>query len=127
MSNEELVKEFYVAFKNHDKNTCLKLCDEEIEWQTSEGMPNGGKYIGRDNVFEDYFPNMLKNFNEFHAIPEKILDLKEHIMVTGKYVGVSTKNKKFEVLFSHVYKIENGKITKFRQFTDTEVIQKSLN
>jgi len=70
---------------------------------------------------------MLKNFKEFHAIPEQILDLKEHIMVTGKYVGISKKGKEFEVLFSHVYKIEKNKIIKFRQFTDTVIIQKALN
>jgi len=127
MSNEELIKQFYVAFKNHDKETYLKLCDKNIEWQTAEGMPNGGNYIGVEEVFENYFPNMLKNFKEFHAIPEQILDLKEHIMVTGKYVGISKNDKKFEVLFSHVYKIEKNKIIKFRQFTDTSVIQKALN
>ena len=34
MSNEELIKQFYVAIKNHDKETYLKLCDKNIEWQT---------------------------------------------------------------------------------------------
>jgi len=127
MSNEELIKQFYVAFKNNDKETYLKLCDENIEWQTAEGMPNEGNYIGKEEVFKNYFPNMLKNFKEFHAIPEQILDLKEHIMVTGKYVGISIKGKKFEVSFSHVYKIEKNKIIKFRQFTDTTIIQKALS
>jgi len=127
MSNEELIKQFYVAFKNNDKETYLKLCDENIEWQTAEGMPNESNYIGKEEVFKNYFPNMLKNFKEFHAIPEQILDLKEHIRVTEKYVGISIKDKKFEVSFSHVYKIEKNKIIKFRQFTDTAIIQKALS
>ena len=109
MSNEELIKQFYVAFKNHDKETYLKLCHKNIEWQTAEGMPNGGNYIGVDQVFENYFPNMLKNFKEFHAIPEQILDLKEHIMVTGKYVGISKKDKEFEVRLEKISK-ENEKL-----------------
>ena len=44
MSNEELIKQFYIAFKNKDESTYLKLCDDNIEWITSEGMSNGGTY-----------------------------------------------------------------------------------
>ena len=80
MSNEELIKKFYTAFKNQDKQTCLQLCHENIEWQLMDGMPNGGKYVGREQVFDNYFPNMLKNFKEFHIIPENFLKFDEKII-----------------------------------------------
>ena len=123
MTNEDLVKKFYVAFKENDIATCLKLCDDNIEWTTMEGMPNGGKYVGVKQIFENYFPKMLSNFKEFHAIPEQITSLKDHVMVNGKYHGVSKSNKKFNVSFSHVYLIQEDKIVQFRQFTDTKIIQ----
>ena len=127
MSNVELIKKFYIAFKNQDKETIFALCDDEIQWQLTEGMPNGGTYIGKKDVFEGYFPKMLSNFKEFHAVPEQFTDMKDHVMVTGMYSGVSNSGKSFEVPFSHVYKIENNKISQFRQFTDTQKIQESLN
>jgi hypothetical protein len=126
MSNEELIKQFYIAFKNKDENTYLKLCDDNIEWITSEGMPNGGTYTGKKEVFENYFPNMLANFKEFHAIPDQILDLEDHIMVNGKYLGVTKHDKKLNVSFSHVFLIKENKIKQFRQFTDTQKIQDVL-
>ena len=127
MSNEELIKKFYTAFKNKDTETCLKLCHENIQWQLMEGMPNGGKYVGRKQVFENYFPNMLKNFKEFHATPEQFLNFDEHVMVSGRYYGVSNNDKVFDVQFSHVYLIKENKIIQFRQFTDTQKIQDCLN
>lgn len=127
MSNEELIKQFYVAFKNKDEKTCLKLCDENIEWITMDEMPNGGTYNGKKQVFENYFPNMLSHFKEFHAIPEQITGLKDHVMVTGRYHGVSKQDKKFDVSFSHVYLVEENKIQQFRQFTDAQKIQETLN
>ncbi len=126
MSNKELVKQFYVAFKNKDECTYLKLCDDDIEWITSEGMPNGGIYTGKKEIFENYFPNMLANFKEFHAIPDQILDLGNHIMVNGKYKGVTKYDKKLDVSFSHVFLIKENKIKQFRQFTDTQKIQDVL-
>ena len=127
MSNIELIKKFYESFKNKDRETYLAICDDRIIWQTAEGMPNAGKYTGKVEVFENYFPKMLSNFKEFHAVPEQITDMKDHIMVTGRYIGVSNKNKKFEVPFSHVYHIHKNKIIQFRQFTDTNKIQDSLS
>lgn len=127
MTNAELIKKFYIAFKNKDKKTYMTLCDENIEWITMDEMPNGGKYIGRAEVFENYFPNMLSNFKEFHAILEQITCLKDHVMVIGRYRGISKQDKKFDVSFSHVYLIEGNKIKQFRQFTDAQKIQESLN
>ena len=126
MTNVELIKKFYHAFKNKDTETCRSLCDENIEWQLSEGMPNGGVFVGKDAIFKEYFPKMLSNFKEFHSIPEHISDMKDHVMVTGKYQGTSKKGKSFEVSFSHVYHIKDDKIVQFRQFTDTEKITESL-
>ncbi len=127
MSNVELIKKFYLAFKNKDKDVLLDCCDEKIQWQLSDGMPNGGTYLGKQAIFDEYFPKMLSNFKEFHAVPEQFTDLKYYVMVTGKYSGVSINNKSFEVSFSHVYNIQNNKIIQFRQFTDTQKIQDSLN
>ncbi|MGY5148141.1 MAG: nuclear transport factor 2 family protein [Candidatus Nitrosopumilus sp. bin_7KS] len=126
MTNVELISKFYHAFKNKDFETYLRLCDDNIEWQLSEGMPNGGVFVGKDEVFKEYFPKMLSNFVEFHAIPEHISDMEDHVMVTGKYQGISKKGKSFDVPFSHVYHIKNNKIIQFRQFTDTEKITESL-
>ncbi|MGQ0771852.1 MAG: nuclear transport factor 2 family protein [Nitrososphaerota archaeon] len=126
MSNVELIKKFYTAFKNKDKQTYLSICDNKIEWITMVGMPSGGRYFGIKGVFEDYFPRMLGNFAEFHAIPETYLGSKDHVVVIGRYQGVSKHGKKFDAPFSHIYQIKDSKIIKFRQFTDTQKIQESL-
>ena len=127
MSNEELIKKFYLAFKNKDMKTINQLCDEQIEWNTLKGMPHGGRYVGLKAIFDDYFANMLSNFEEFHAIPGTYLDAKDHIIVIGRYEGISIKKKKFDVPFSHIYEIKENKIIKFIQFTDTQKLQESLN
>jgi uncharacterized protein len=90
------------------------------------GMPNGGKYVGVKAIFEDYFPNMLSNFKEFHANPEEFLESKDNVIVLGRYLGVSKIGKTFDVPFSHIYDIKENKILKFRQFTDTQKIHESL-
>lgn len=127
MENLELIKKFYNAFKNKDMQIIHQLCDENLEWNTLKGMPHGGKYVGLKAIFEDYFANMLSNFKEFHAVPEEFLESSEHVIVIGRYTGISKQEKEFNVPFSHIYEIKGNKIIKFRQFTDTQQIQESLN
>lgn len=122
MSNEEIVKRLYIAFKNKDQKTCLDLCDENIEWITMDEMPNGGTFVGKTEVFCNYFPKMLANFKEFHAVPEQIITLNNHIMVVGRYHGISKNDRRFDVSFSHIYLIKEQKIKQFRQFTDAQKI-----
>ncbi|CAD6522381.1 Ketosteroid isomerase-related protein [metagenome] len=127
MSNVEIIQQLYLSFKNKDLQRIDQLCDKDIEWITMNEMPHGGTYVGFKAIFEDYFPKMLSNFKEFHAIPETFLDSKNQVVVLGIYDGISKTNKKFQVPFTHVYEIKENKIIKFRQFTDTQRIHKSLN
>ena len=53
-----------------------QLCDKKIEWTTLKGMPFGGTYVGLDEIFGNYFPNMLcqilMNFMQFHKITSNL-------------------------------------------------------
>jgi ketosteroid isomerase-like protein len=127
MSDVELVKKFYSLFKAGDKQGYLLLCDDTIEWNAMEGMPAGGRYVGKDSVFGGYFPKMLANFAEFHASAEEYLDAGDSIVVLGRYSGKSKAGKEFKAPFAHVYAVRDGRIASFRQYTDTAVIQQALS
>ena len=126
LGNVDLIKDFYNYFKKQDKLSYLKLCDDNIEWITMRDMPNGGRYVSKQEVFEQYFPKMLSNFKEFHATPEEFLDEGDNVIVLGKYHGIGSGDKKFQSPFVHVYTIRDKKIIKFRQYTDTIKIQDVL-
>jgi len=124
-TNVDLIKKFYISLKAQDKQY-LQLCDDGIEWTVMESMPNGGIYVGKKAVFEEYFPNLFSAFAEFHAITEEFLDAGDRVIVFGKYQMMAKKSKKkFESPFAHVYAIKNGKIAKFVQYADTVKIQKA--
>ena len=126
--NVDLVKEFYLQFKKQSKQSYMDLIDDNVEWITMEYMPNGGKYIGKSDVFEKYFPAMLSNFKEFHAIADEYLDVEnDSVLVLGSYTVKPKENTHdIKIPFAHIYKIRNKKIHKFRQYTDTAKIHKTL-
>ena len=124
-NNEKLVKDFYNSFKNKDQ-VYRSLCQDSIEWITMDGMPNGGKYIGRKSVFEEYFPRMLSNFEEFHANPTKFLCVDDEVIVFGEYKGLTKIGKNFIAPFCHLYTIKDSRIFRFKQYTDTQIIHEAM-
>jgi uncharacterized protein len=124
-NNEKLVKDFYDSFKNRGqvhRNFCL----DNIEWITMDGMPNGGRYVGLESVFEEYFPKMLSNFEEFHANPTEFLCIDNKVIVFGTYCGQTKIGKNFIVPFCHLYTIKDDKIFQFKQYTDTQIIHEAM-
>lgn len=124
-NNENLVRDFYVSFKNKDQGY-RNFCQDNIEWVTMDGMPNGGRYVGLKSVFEEYFPKMLSNFEEFHANPTEFLCIDEKVIVFGRYCGQTKKGKNFTVPFCHLYTIKDDKIFRFEQYTDTQILHEAM-
>lgn len=86
-------------------------------------MPNGGTHIGKKDVFDGYFPKLFANFSEFHVAIDEFTEAENRVIVFGTYKIISKSGKKFDAPFVHVYIIQDNKIAKFRQYTDTQEIQ----
>lgn len=125
-NNEKLVRDFYDSFKKNKDQVYRYYCQDNIEWIAMDGMPNGGRYIGVKSVFEEYFPKMLSNFKEFHANPIELLCVDDKVIVFGIYYGQTKIGKKFTVPFCHLYRIKDGKIFQFKQYTDTQIIHEAM-
>jgi uncharacterized protein len=123
--NEKLVKDFYDSFRNKDQ-VYSSFCQDNIEWIAMDGMPNGGRYVGLKSVFEEYFPRMLSNFEEFHANPTEFLCIDDKVIVFGRYYGRTKTGKDFVVPFCHLYTIKDDKIFRFNQYTDTQKIHEAI-
>jgi ketosteroid isomerase-like protein len=122
--NIELVKKFYALFGKQDRQF-LELCYDDIEWTVMKNMPNGGTHRGKKAVFDEYFPKLFAKFAEFHADIDEFTAVDDRVIVFGTYKITSKSKKKFDAPFVHIYTIQNNKITKFRQYSDTVEIQRA--
>ncbi|WP_218959050.1 nuclear transport factor 2 family protein [Baaleninema simplex] len=123
MSNTaiEIVQKWYAT---HDRS----LIDSECVWEIAEGFPNGGKYITEKEIFEDFFPGLLQNFEDFVAEVDSIFDAIDMIVALGYYRGHTRANhSRINLPFVHLWKIKNNKIVWLKNFTDTLVLYRILH
>jgi ketosteroid isomerase-like protein len=108
-----------------DVNAFLALLADDVEWDIAEGFPNGGVHRGRDATVRDFFP-FLADFDEFCARGDEYFEAGDHVIVLGRYFGVSKRGPRVQSRFAHFWTIRDGKVARLQQTADTLLIAQAL-
>jgi ketosteroid isomerase-like protein len=117
-----LIRKLYDAMG--DVKTFKSLLADDVEWDIAAGFPKGGVYRGIDGVF-DFFA-LTADFDKFYAKGDEYFESGDHVIVLGRYFGVTKKGRSVEVRFGHFWTIRDGKIARLQQTGDTLLIARAL-
>lgn len=121
------IRNLYDAFARRDVAAVRAALAPNVTWTEAEGFPYGGTYAGPAAVFLNVLMKLETEWVGFSAVPKEFIADGERVVVLGEYSGVyRATGKRFSAPFAHVWKIENGKVGVFRQYTDTAVVQRAL-
>ena len=127
--NTQIVKNAYAAFQRGDIGGVLATLDDSIEWQAvigTEGVvPHAGVRRGTNGVAE--FFQLLGGTMDFHAFePQEFIAEGDQVAVVGKYKAqVKQTAKTIESGWVMVFTLKNGKVVRFREFTDSAQLVKA--
>ncbi|MEN3363387.1 MAG: uncharacterized protein V7606_661 [Burkholderiales bacterium] len=124
--NVEMIRGLYAAFAKGDVPTVLGKLDSNIVWNEADSSPyaDGNPYIGPDRIAQGVFTRLGSDWESFSAVPEEALDAGETVVILGNYNGTFKKNgNELNAQFAHVWRVKNGKVTGFQQYTDTAQYQ----
>ena len=118
-----LIQTLYAAMG--DVNSFKSLLADDVEFDIAEGFPNGGVYRGLDTTFNEFFP-FLADFDEFYAEGDEYFEAGDHVIVLGRYCGVTKKARRVQSRFAHFWTIRDGKVARLQQTADTLLIAQAL-
>ena len=127
--NINLVKSTYDCFFRGDIEGLLANHSDDIDWQVygPSEIPTSGLRLGKEEVVQ-FFQQVSENFEFTKFDVQQYVAQGDTVVALGEYAGTTkTAGKEFEMHFAHVMTIENGKATKFREFTDTAAVIKALS
>jgi hypothetical protein len=103
-SHLEMIRGAYESFARGDVPAVLALLAPDVSWTEL-----GSEWEG------------------FSAVPEEFVVEADTVVALGQYSGTyKTTGKGFTAPFTHVWNFRNDKVVRFRQYTDTAVVQKAL-
>jgi uncharacterized protein len=127
MTNVATVQALFDAFANRDTVAIRRLFDPQIESVQNDGFPNGGRHVGADTVLKDVFARFGTEWSAWRAVVTEWLDAGETVVALGEYCGThQATGRSMTAAFAHVYDVRDGRITRFRQYTDTALVRDTM-
>ena len=123
VQNLRLVQGLYEAFGARDRERILEIMHPEIEWIQNEGFPGGGLHKGAVHVLDDVLSQFRHDWDNWRARVTEWQDAGATVIAIGGSEGTyEATGKQLVAAFAHVYDIKDGRVVRFRQFTDTALI-----
>ncbi len=120
MNNLRTVQELYDAFGRKDDARLRQLLAVDVEWIQCAGFPGGARRHGVEEVLEKVFAGLHGEWRDWRVEIDEYLDAGASIVALGRYAGTHGQTgRSMEAVFAHVYDVKDGRVTRFRQFTDT--------
>jgi uncharacterized protein len=117
-----VVRQVYDAFARGDVPAVLATFDAQIDWREAEGYAyaDGNPYIGPDAVLQGVFGRLMADFDGFTVTPQEFLATPDAVVTLGRYTGTHKgSGRPLDAQFAHVWRVHDGKIHRFQQYTDT--------
>lgn len=119
--NVALIRKLYDAFGRGDIRTIVDNVTQDVEW-TSEGpssVPWYGKKRGPQQV-QEFFDALAATQDNMKLTMEDFIAQDDGVATFGRYrARVRATGRDFDTPVAHLFRIRNGKVSRFLNFGDT--------
>jgi ketosteroid isomerase-like protein len=118
----ELVESLYEAFGKGDVPYVLGTFAPELVWNEAENFlyADRNPYVGPQAVLEGVFLRLATEWDGFGVSVAEIVASGDTAVALGRYRGMyKASGAAVDAQFVHVWRVADGKIVRFQQYTDT--------
>jgi uncharacterized protein len=124
--NVQVVKDFFAAIGSYNEHDLLALVSEDIEWIIpGDGWPLAGTHRGHEElaaVLEKASEEVEMTYPE----PPEFVAQGDRVLVVGVATGkIKATNKPFKDNWVFDITVRNGKVTKIREYIDTQALARA--
>ena len=124
--NVQVVKDFFAAMGSGDKQGLVALAAENIEWIVpGEDWPLAGTHRGHAELAA-LLQKASEELETTYPEPPDFVAQGNRVMVIGVATGtIKATNKPFKDNWVFDITVRNGKVTKIREFIDTQALARA--
>jgi ketosteroid isomerase-like protein len=126
-TNHDIIKAHYDASDRGDLEGMLAPLAPDVRWTEMAGFPYAGTYVGPDEVRANVFERIGAEWDGYTAAITELIDGGDTVVGLGTYSGTfKATGRAFEARVAHVWRLENGRVVRFEQFTDTALVRDAV-
>jgi uncharacterized protein len=128
--NVELIKRVYEAFGKGDIDIIIGSLADQLVWRfdAPSEIPYAGEYETPDQVKEGFFGSLASTQKDYALKTDEFIAQDDKVIVVGSYgATVNATGKRFDLPLVHIWTIQNGKVKRFVNFTDTAKVAEAYS
>jgi len=120
VSNSDVIAAHYAASDRGDLAGMLSPLSPETTWTEAAGFPYAGTYTGREEVAENVFGRIAKDWDDYTFTLGDLFDAGDAVIGVGTYHGKHRgTGRSFTARVAHVWRFDGGKLVSFEQIVDS--------
>jgi uncharacterized protein len=126
--NVKVVQDAYAAFGRGDVAAIVNGLTDDIDWHFlgPKEIPTAGPRKGKPEV-QRFFREVAETWSFDRFEPRQFIAQGDTVVCLGFYSGKANgSGRTMTAEWAHVFTIRNGKIAKFREYTDTAAMIQAL-
>jgi uncharacterized protein len=113
----DLIRQAYDSFAQGNVQGVLDVLADDVTWNVPELVPQGGTANGKEEV-GGFFQRLGDLYEEFGIEVTDLADGDDRVVGIGTARGTLRERGSIEYGFAHVFDVEGGKVTRFREYVD---------
>lgn len=126
-TNLNIVNDHYAASARQDIAAMMADVAPDVQWTEMAGFPCAGTWVGPGQVIEHVFKVLGSAWTSYRFELQELIDAGDRVIGLGQYQGTYGKTgKSMKARVAHVWRLQDGKIVQFEQFTDTLLVAQAM-
>jgi len=123
----DIIRSHYEASGRGDIDGMLVDMHPQVRWTEAAGFPYAGTYVGREAIARGVFARIAQDWDGFGFHLEQLIASDDTVVATGSYRGrCRGTGRTLDVRTAHVWKLAEGQVMAFEQFTDTLWVDRAM-
>lgn len=126
-ANIDIVRAHYAASAQGKLQEMMADVSPQVRWTEMAGLPCAGIWVGPQAVIDNVFAVLGRDWTGYRFELQQLIDGGEQIVAVGTYHGTHrATGKVLQARVAHLWKLQDGKIVAFEQFTDTLLVRQAM-
>ncbi|MDQ3934835.1 MAG: nuclear transport factor 2 family protein [Actinomycetota bacterium] len=118
--NGDVIRQAYDAFARGDIPGVIDLLADDVDWSVPDLVPQGGSFTGKEGATK-FFHHLGETYEELGLDISDLVDGDSSVAGVGVARGTLRSGGSVEYGFTHVFNLDGGKVTRFREYVDRKV------
>lgn len=124
----DIVRAHYAASAQGNVQEMMANVSPQVRWTEMAGFPCAGTWVGPQAVAENMFAVLGRDWIGYRFELQTLIDAGDQVIGVGTYHGTfRATGKAMQARVAHVWKVQNGQIVAFEQFTDTLLVRQAMD